>query len=184
MVALETPVVDIGWEAPDFSLLGIDGRTYTRDDVMGSRGLLVMFICNHCPYVKSIISKLVEDVKAIRDVGVGVIAIMSNDVDAYPEDSYDNMKRFALEHDITFPYVIDETQEVARAYSAVCTPDFFGFDNNLQLQYRGRFDSSGASHNVNTTRELLKAMKEIADVGLPLSEQYPSIGCSIKWKQT
>lgn len=183
MVALETPMADIGWVAPDFSLTGINGKTYTLEDVKGPKGLLVMFICNHCPYVNAIIDRLEEDTRKLKELGIGCIAIMSNDTENYPDDSYNNMRLFALENNVTFPYVIDETQEVAKAYGAVCTPDFFGFDNMWRLQYRGRFDSSGAQGNPAADRELFKAMKEISEVGLPLSEQWPSVGCSIKWKE-
>ncbi len=181
MVALETPVCDFGWKAPDFSLSGVDGKTYSLADVRGPNGLLVMFICNHCPYVKAVIDRIVRDVSQLQPLGVGAIAVMPNDVESYPEDSPENMKIFAEKHGFTFPYVMDETQEVARAYGAVCTPDFFGFDGDLGLQYRGRLDSSGRESVPGARRELFEAMAQVAETGQGPAQQIPSIGCSIKW---
>lgn len=182
MPALETPSAKTGLKAPAFSLKGVDGKTYTLDSVKGPKGLLVMFICNHCPYVRSAIKRIVADAKELQAAGIGVVGIMSNDTVNYPDDSFDNMKRFAADNGMTFPYVIDETQEVAKAYDAVCTPDFFGFNTALELQYRGRLDEGGRLEVVNAKRELLLAMQEIAAKGTTTLPQRPSIGCSIKWK--
>lgn len=182
MVALETPALQSGWKAAPFSLKGIDGKTWSLEQARGPKGLLVMFICNHCPYVKAIVERLVSDVKQLQAAGIDCIAIMSNDVDNYPDDSFDNMKLFAKTHGFTFPYVIDETQAIARAYDAVCTPDFFGFDAALKLQYRGRLDESGRNSKPDAKRELLMAMHEIAQTGKTSVHQVPSIGCNIKWK--
>ena len=182
-MAATTPICDFGWKAVDFSLTGVDGKTYTLKDIAGSRGTLVMFICNHCPYVRAIVDRLVRDAKALQDQGIGVIAIMSNDTLTYPDDSFDNMKAFSAGHGFTFPYVIDETQKVARAYDAVCTPDFFGFNADLELQYRGRLDASGARPGpTDARRELFEAMSEIAEGGRGPREQHASMGCSIKWR--
>jgi peroxiredoxin len=167
----------------DFSLKGTDGRTHSLAEVKGMNGTLVMFICNHCPYVKGVIDRLVEDVRAMQAEGIGAIAVMSNDAANYPDDSFDNMKRFAMAHDFVFPYVIDETQEVARAYGAVCTPDLFGFNREGRLEYRGRVDSAGSRPaSGNEKRELREAMLQIARTGKGPVEQTPSVGCSIKWR--
>ena len=182
MVALETPVCDFGWKAVDFSLSGVDGKTYTLADVRGPNGLLVMFICNHCPYVKAVIERVVRVVAELQPLGIGAIAVMPNDVESYPEDSPENMKIFAEKHGFTFPYVIDGSQETARAYGAVCTPDFFGFDADLGLQYRGRLDSSGRETVPDAQRELFEAMAQVAETGQGPAQQIPSIGCSIKWR--
>jgi peroxiredoxin len=171
----------IGWKAMDFALQGIDGGTYSLADVRGPKGTLVVFICNHCPYVKASISRIVTEANALREIGVGTIAIMPNDVEAYPEDSFDNMKAFAARYGLTFPYVIDTTQEVARAYGAQCTPDFFDFNAQDELQYRGRLDASRMSPVPNARRDLFEAMK-VAETGHGPKEQLPSMGCSIKWK--
>jgi len=182
-MAVSTPICDFGWKAVDFDLPGIDGRRYTLDDVSGEKGTLVMFICNHCPYVKAIAERLVADVKELQAAGIGVIAVMSNDPDYNSEDSFDNMKLFAEEHGFTFPYVIDETQDIARAYDAVCTPDFFGFNADFELQYRGRLDESGRNPAPDgARRELLEAMMRVADTGSGPAEQTASMGCSIKWR--
>ena len=182
MVSLETPICDFGWKAPDFTLEGVDGKTYSLKDVMGPNGVLVMFICNHCPYVKAILDRLVRDVKDVQDRGVGVIAIMSNDPTDYAEDSFENMKTVARTNGFTFPYVIDPSQQTARAYDAVCTPDFFGFDKDMGLQYRGRLDSSKKDPGpVDARRDLLEAMKQVIETGQGPAEQIPSMGCSIKW---
>lgn len=183
MVSLQTPVCDFGWKAVDFRLPGIDGRTYSLAEVRGPKGTLVMFVCNHCPYVKAIVDRLVRDVKALQAEGMGAIAIMSNDVANYPEDSFDNMKAFAVANGFTFPYVIDETQEIARAYGAVCTPDFFGFNAGLELQYRGRLDASRKeAAPSDARRELYEGMLQVLRTGNGPAEQTPSMGCSIKWK--
>jgi peroxiredoxin len=183
MVRTETPGLDLGAQAPDFELKGVDGNTYTYSDINGPNGTLVMFICNHCPYVKGAIDRIVRDCKELKDVGIGSVAIMSNDTNTYPADSFDNMKKFAAEHEMPFPYLIDETQEVARAYGAVCTPDFFGYNADGELQYRGRIDSGGPTEpEPDARRELLEAMEQIAETGQGPKEQIPSVGCSIKWR--
>jgi peroxiredoxin len=182
-MAAEAPICDFGWKAPPFRLPGVDGKTYSLDQVKGPNGTLVMFICNHCPYVKAVIDRIVRDVEELRGLGVGAVAISSNDAVHYPEDSFDNMMRFAADHGFTFPYLYDESQEVARAYDAACTPDFYGFNSKLELQYRGRLDESRKeAAPAGVRRDLFEAMKEIARTGQGPREQIPSIGCSIKWK--
>ena len=182
MAATAEPVLR-GMIAPDFTLPGTDGQRWTRDAIVGAHGLLVAFICNHCPYVQAIVDRLVRDARELQDAGIGVVAISSNDVVAYPEDSFDRMREFAKRHGFTFPYLYDESQEIARAYGAVCTPDFFGFNRDLQLEYRGRLDASGRQPAApDAKRELLEAMKRVAATGHGPGEQTPSIGCSIKWK--
>ena len=181
-MAAETPICDFGWRAPDFSLEGIDGRSYALADVRGPKGTLVMFICNHCPYVRSVIDRIVRDVGELEQHGIGVAAIMSNDTEAYPADSFENMKRFAAENRFNFPYLIDRSQEIARAYDAVCTPDFFGFDKDLGLQYRGRLDESRREAVPGARRELYEAMVAIAETGHGPKHQIPSMGCTIKWR--
>jgi peroxiredoxin len=184
MGLLHTPAKDENFQAPDFNLKNIDGNSLSFFDVRGDKGTLVMFICNHCPYVKAIIERLVEDCNILQESGIGCVAIMSNDTENYPEDSFDNMKLFAQEHNFTFPYLLDETQDVAKVYGAVCTPDLFGFNANDELQYRGRCDSAGPNEaDANTKRELREAMQRIADLGAGPHEQHPSMGCSIKWKE-
>jgi len=183
MVSLETPVCDFGRPAPDFSLPGTDGRVWTLQDCRGENGLLVMFICNHCPYVKAVRDRLVRDTRELRDHGVRSVAIMSNDPAEYPEDSFDNMKRVAEEYQFPFPYLLDRTQEVAKAYGAVCTPDFFGYNANLGLQYRGRLDASRKDAGpADARRDLFQAMVEVARTGKGPEDQIPSMGCSIKWR--
>ncbi len=181
MVSLQTPVCDFGWQAPDFDLLGVDGKRYTLADARGEKGLLVMFLCNHCPYVKAIRPRLVQDLRELKALGVNAIAIMSNDPTDYPEDGFEHMQAVAKEFDFPFPYVIDPTQAVAKAYGAVCTPDFFGFNGKLELQYRGRFDESRKETAPDSTRDLFHGMKLVAETGSGPREQIPSIGCSIKW---
>ncbi|MGB8275847.1 MAG: thioredoxin family protein [Alphaproteobacteria bacterium] len=181
-MAAQSPVCDFGWKAQEFALRGIDGKTYWLADVRGRTGTLVMFICNHCPYVRAVIDRIVRDVRELMPLGIGAVAIMPNDTVTYPDDSFDNMKRFAREHDFCFPYVIDETQETARIYGAVCTPDFFGFNADLELQYRGRLDASRMQPVPGARRELFDAMAAIARSGQGPREQIPGIGCSIKWK--
>jgi peroxiredoxin len=166
-----------------FDLPGVDGRRHTLDTVRGRAGTVVMFICNHCPYVKAVVAKIVRDMADLAAEGVASIAIMSNDPAAYPEDSFARMQAFAAEHRFGFPYVVDETQEVARAYGAVCTPDFFGFDGDLKLVYRGRLDASGRSPDPQAPRELFAAMSAVARGEAAPALQHPSIGCSIKWRQ-
>jgi peroxiredoxin len=185
MVSLQTPVCDFGWSAPDFELVGTDGKTYTLADVRGPKGTLVMFICNHCPYVKAIRPRLVRDLKELKAMGVNAIAIMSNDPTDYPEDGFEHMQAVAKEFDFPFPYVIDPTQQVAKNYGAVCTPDFFGFNDKLELQYRGRFDESRKeTAPEGVRRDLFESMKQVAETGRGPQEQIPSIGCSIKWIET
>lgn len=183
MALLQTPAKDESFYAPDFKLKNIDGRMLSLADVQGEKGTVIMFICNHCPYVKAIISRLAADCKALQSQGIGCVAIMPNDAANYPEDSFDNMKLFAQKHGFTFPYLIDETQETAKAYDAVCTPDIYGFNAEGRLQYRGRCDSAGAKEaDANTVRELRNAMEQIAKTGTGPAQQYPSMGCSIKWR--
>lgn len=183
MVSTTTPLCDFGWPARPFDLPGTDGRRHTLESARGANGLLVMFICNHCPYVKAILPRLLQDTRELATLGVGSIAIMANDPADYPEDSWENMQRLAHELAFPFPYVLDQTQAVARAYGAVCTPDFFGFNAELQLQYRGRLDASGRQATTdNLPRELFLAMQQVAATGQGPAEQIPSIGCSIKWR--
>lgn len=182
MALTAASICNFGWKARDFRLRGVDGKIYTLADVRGPRGTLVTFICNHCPYVRAVIDRLVEEAKALQAIGVGTIAIMPNDTQSYPEDSFDNMKRFAREHRFIFPYVIDETQEVARAYDAKCTPDFFGFNADDELQYRGRLDASRTNPVPGARRELFEAMTQVAQTGRGPLEQIASMGCSIKWR--
>lgn len=164
-------------------LPGTDGKRHTLDSVRGSNGTVVMFICNHCPYVKAVVDKIVRDMRDLASLGVGSIAVMSNDPADYPEDSFDNMKAFAVRHGFPFPYVIDETQEVARTYGAVCTPDFFGFDRDGKLAHRGRLDASGRSPDPSAPRELFDAMVQMTQTGQAPATQNPSVGCSIKWRR-
>lgn len=184
MVSTNTPVCDFGIAAPGFSLPGVDGRIWTLEDCAGPNGLLVMFICNHCPYVKAINHKLVRDTGELKTLGINSVAIMSNDPAEYPEDSFDNMKKVADEFSYPFPYLIDESQQTARDYGAVCTPDFFGYNGKLELQYRGRLDASGREPDVSDTRrDLFLAMKQVAETGRGPEDQVSSIGCSIKWRR-
>ena len=182
MTRTTTPPGELGSTAPDFSLPATDGRTCALADVRGARGTLVAFICNHCPYVQAIRERLVRDARELAALGVGVVAISSNDAVAYPADSFDAMRRVAREWALPFPYLYDESQDVARAYGAVCTPDFFGYDAELKLRYRGRLDSSGKEAHAGARRELFEAMRALAAGGGAPAEQYPSIGCSLKWK--
>jgi len=182
MVSLQTPVCEFGKPAPDFNLPGVDGRDWSRDQCMGEKGLLVMFICNHCPYVKAVIDRIVRDAVDLKALGVNCVAIMSNDPTDYPEDSFDNMQRLAASKGFPFPYLIDRTQDVARAYGAVCTPDFFGYNAAGGLQYRGQLDASRKeTAPADTRRDLFEAMKQVAETGKGPYEQIPSMGCSIKW---
>jgi peroxiredoxin len=175
MVLLHTPVCDFDTNAIDFLLKDSEGKTYHLADCCGPKGLLVMFICNHCPYVKKILPELVEDARQLMKEGIGCVAIMANDYEEYPEDAPDNMAKLAQKLDFPFHYLIDATQATAKAYGAVCTPDFFGYNKELKLQYRGRFSGDGK-------QELLLAMQQIAQTGQGPREQIPSMGCSIKWK--
>jgi peroxiredoxin len=181
-MAAETPICNFGEPAKPFELEGTDGRTYALDDVRGPKGLVVMFICNHCPYVKAVIDKIVRDAKDLEEFGIGTAAICSNDTTTHPDDSFENMGRFADEHGFPFPYLHDEDQSVARAWGAACTPDFFGLNAGGELQYRGRLDESGTRAMPDARRELFEAMRQIAETGEGPREQVPSMGCSIKWK--
>jgi len=184
MVDTKTPVCDFGKSAPDFRLRGVDNRFWSRDECRGAKGLLVMFICNHCPFVRAINHKLIRDANRLAKLGVNCVAIMSNDTENYPADSFENMQIAARELGYPFPYLIDETQEVAKAYGAVCTPDFFGYNSQLELQYRGRMDESGRSPDTGDAKpELFLAMQQVAETGLGPEIQVPSIGCSIKWRE-
>lgn len=182
MVATQTPICDFGRKAVDFSLMDADGRAYSLEDVRGPRGTLVMFICNHCPYVRAVADRIARDVRDLQAKGIGAIAIMPNDYRHYPEDAPAKTKIFAEQHGFTFPYVIDETQQVARSYDAVCTPDFFGFNADLELQYRGRLDASRREAVEGATRELYEAMSKVAKTGRGPEQQTASMGCSIKWR--
>jgi len=183
MAALNPPVCDFGQVAVDFDLPGVDGKRHTLASCRGPNGLLLMFICNHCPYVKAIIGRLIRDCGELAKHGIGCVAIMSNDITAYPEDSPESMARWAAELAFPFPYLYDETQSVARAYGAVCTPDFFGYNASLELQYRGRLDASGRdTGGTEARRELFEAMLEITRSGAGPRAQIASIGCSIKWQ--
>ncbi len=173
---------DLGWKVQDFALKGVDGNTYDLADMRGPKGTLVVFICNHCPYVGAIVGRFVDEARALQALGIGTVAVMPNDAVAYPADSFENMKAFARQHGFFFPYVIDETQDVARAYGAVCTPDFFGFNALDELQYRGRLDASRTTLVPGARRDLYEAMKLIAETGRGPAEQLPSVGCSIKWR--
>jgi peroxiredoxin len=182
-MAVSPPEVTLGTPAPDFRLPATDGRTYAFADVRGRDGTVVVFICNHCPYVQAVIDRLAADARTLMADGIGFAAICSNDAVDYPEDSFPNMKRFAEAHRLPFPYLHDESQSVARAYGAVCTPDFFGYDKNRKLKYRGRLDEGRtASPPKGARRELVEAMRVIAATGAAPSNQIPSVGCSIKWK--
>lgn len=183
-MAVETPICNFGWKAPDFSLPGTDGKAYALADVKGKNGTLIIFMCNHCPYVLAILERLIRDVRDLQALGLGVAAINANDPAQYPADSFENMKKMATEHDFSFPYLFDEAQDVARAFDAVCTPDFFGFNKDLRLQYRGRLDASKRdTAPIDAKRELFEAMALIANTGHGPKAQIPSMGCSIKWKQ-
>jgi peroxiredoxin len=183
-MAVSPPPVELDIAAPDFSLPATDGKTYGLSDVAGPKGTVVVFICNHCPYVKAVIDRMVEDARTLAGEGIGFVAINANDVTTYPEDSFDNMKAFAAQHQLPFPYLYDETQEVARAYKAECTPDFFGLDAEGKVQYRGRLDEGRKDPPPpGAKRELLDAMRMVAQTGLAPADQIPSIGCSIKWKE-
>lgn len=183
MVALNPPVCDFGLPAISFDLPGTDGKRHTLADCRGPNGLLLMFICNHCPFVQAVIDRIVRDCRELATLGIGSVAIMSNDVAAYPEDSFENMVQLARKLDLPFPYLYDETQAVASAYGAVCTPDFFGYNAQLELQYRGRLDASGRNPAPpDAPRELFAAMRLIAETGLGPRQQTASIGCSIKWR--
>lgn len=183
VMALKPPVCDFGWRAVDFELEDTHGARHSLSSLGGPNGLLLMFICNHCPYVKAIIDRICRDARDVQAMGIGVAAIMSNDPVDYPEDSFANMQRLARQLDFSFPYLYDSTQDVARRYGAVCTPDFFGFNRKLELQYRGRLDASGRlPAGPDARRELVAAMKLVAETDRGPAEQVASMGCSIKWR--
>lgn len=183
-MAVVPPICDFGWKAIDARLPGADGRAYSVLDQAGPNGLVVAFICNHCPYVKAVVDRIVRDAIDLEDHGIGFAAINANDAEAYPEDSFANMKAFAAAHDFPFPYLHDEDQSVARAYDAVCTPDFFGFNANMELQYRGRLDASRKETGpADLKRDLYDAMVMVAKTGKGPRDQIASMGCSIKWKE-
>jgi len=185
MVSLQTPICDFGKPALDFALPGVDGKIWTLQDCRGAKGTLIMFICNHCPYVKAVRERIVRDVRELRGLGIACVAIMPNDAANYPEDSFDNMQKIAREWGLDFPYLYDESQAVAKAYGAVCTPDFFGYNVDMKLQYRGRLDESRKeTAPPDARRDLFEAMKQVALTGQGPAEQIPSMGCSIKWKET
>lgn len=182
-MAVSPPVCDFGWKAPDFRLGATDGKIYSLSDIQGPKGTLIMFICNHCPYVQSILDRILRDAEALQAAGIGVAAICSNDAETYPEDGFMNMVRIAREKRFSFPYLCDDTQEVARAYDAICTPDFYGFNSKAELQYRGRLDASGRQAGpADARRELFEAMIQVAETGEGPRAQIASMGCSIKWK--
>lgn len=184
MSLMETPVCNFGEAAHDFSLKDTDGNDISLADCTGEQGTVIMFICNHCPYVKAILSTLLDDTRALKQIGINSVAIMPNDTDNYPDDSLENMKQLAERLDFPFPYLIDDTQQVARAYGAVCTPDFFAYNNKLELQYRGRLNAITPSKPAtpDMRRDLYEAMSQIAKTGQGPREQIASMGCSIKWK--
>ena len=179
---LDTPICDFGWDAPDFTLKDANGQRFTMSDQLGKHGLVITFICNHCPYVQRIAARLANDCQQLMAEGINVLAIMSNDYEHHGADSPENMKLFAKKHGFSFPYLIDEDQSVGRAYGAICTPDFFGLNSDGKLQYRGRIDDDPMGSKNNRNPELLNAMHLIAETGKGPKEQLPSIGCSIKWR--
>ena len=182
-MAAHPPICEFGWPAPEFQLPDVDGKIWSLDDVRGQNGTLVMFICNHCPYVLAIVERIVREAEALQAIDIGVVAIMSNDWLSYPADAPENMRVFAEQYGFTFPYLIDEDQAVARKFDAVCTPDFFGFDRQDGLQYRGRMDASGRNPATkDSPRELYEAMKQVAETGHGPQDQVSSMGCSIKWR--
>lgn len=183
MALTETPAAELGAPAPDFTLPDADGRNYALADIAGARGLVVAFICNHCPYVIASVDRFAADARQLQAAGIGVAAIMPNDWDYAPDDAPEFMAAFARMHDFSFPYLVDETQAVARAFAAVCTPDYFGYDGDLKLRYRGRLDEGRtAPPSPDAPRELRDAMLSIADHGRAPDRQLASMGCSIKWR--
>ncbi|MBU0501250.1 MAG: thioredoxin family protein [Gammaproteobacteria bacterium] len=184
MVSLETPLCEFGRPALGFALPGVDGMIWTLEECRGEKGLLVMFICNHCPYVKAVLERMVRDTRGLLEYGVKSVAIMSNDPTLYAEDSFENMQRVAEINAFPFPYLLDESQAVAKAYGAVCTPDFFGYNADLQLQYRGRLDESRKETAPEAVRrDLFEAMRQVALTGHGPEQQIPGMGCSIKWRE-
>ena len=182
MALARPPVCNFGWKTPNFSLPSTNGTAVSLANIKGPNGVLIMFICNHCPYVVNSLDRIIRTSRELLDKGIGVAAICSNDSVSYPADSFEKMTHFAVENDFPFPYLHDDDQTVAKAYGAICTPDFFGFNSELQLQYRGRLDSAGMHPQPDAHRELLEAMRQIAITGAGPADQTPSMGCSIKWK--
>ena len=183
-MAIETPICDFGKKAPDFKLKSTDNKILSLNDIKGENGTLVMFICNHCPYVKAVTKEIVEDCSELQNIGINSVAICANDAENYPEDSFENMIKFAKDNKFSFPYLTDETQEIAKSYGAVCTPDFFGYNKNLELQYRGRIRELKDLKPVNKNdSDLLKAMRMVAKTGKGPENQVPSMGCNIKWSK-
>lgn len=188
---LDTPICDFGWKAPDFTLADPDGKSFNMTQQLGDKGLLIAFICNHCPYVQAIAERFADDVRELQVQGINVLAVMSNDYRLVPSDGPDFMKQFSQQHGFTFPYLVDEGQKIGRAYDAVCTPDFFGLNKDGELQYRGRLDDlpmnsarmGGHANSVKRNKELVNAMLQIAQTGQGPQQQTPSMGCSIKWSQ-
>lgn len=183
MVALESPQANLNWLAPSFTLKGTDGGMHSLESLKGTKGTLIVFICNHCPYVQKQLGRLTSLTTQLKMIGINVVAINPNDAVAYPDDSFEEMQKLAKEKGFNFPYLVDATQEVAKSYSAICTPDFFGFNSELKLQYRGRLDESWSHVIDNPAPELLEAMREMAQTGSTSKPQNPSIGCSIKWRR-
>ena len=182
MALLETPVCNFGEKAKDFTLLSTENKKVSLNEVKGKNGTLIMFICNHCPYVKAVINSIVQDVNFLESEGIKSAAIMSNDVNEYPEDSFENMIAFSKLNNFSFPYLFDETQKIAKDYGAVCTPDFFGYNSNLELQYRGRIrELKNLKPVIKGDSDLMTAMKLIAESGKGPKKQIPSMGCNIKW---
>ena len=182
MVLTKTPVCKFGEKIHSFNLKGVDNKFYKLEDCFGKKATLIMFICNHCPYVKAIIKELVYDINSLSEFGVSAVAIMSNDTKNYPDDSFDKMIQFSKNYKFNFPYLIDETQEIAKKFGAVCTPDFFGYNSKFELEYRGRMRELKDLKPVNTGEsDLLKAMKLVAETGKGPKDQKPSMGCNIKW---
>jgi len=179
---VQTPICDFGKKALPFQLKSTENKIISLDDIKGENGTLIMFICNHCPYVKAVTKEIVEDCNELKKIGINSVAICSNDFVNYPDDSFENMIKFAKNNDFSFPYLVDETQEVAKKYGAVCTPDFFGYNKNLELQYRGRIRELKDLKPVRAGQsDLYKAMKQIAETNKGPNEQIPSMGCGIKW---
>ena len=181
-MSVNAPNKTVGWLAPSFKLLSVDESHYSLEYLNGAKGLVVAFICNHCPYVIKIADRLSYEAKELKKIGINTVAIMSNDVISYPKDSFENMKKFSSKYKFDFPYLFDSTQEVAKKFGAVCTPDIFGFGKNLKLQYRGRIDSGVMNNNKDIKRELFYAMRDISINNTGPKNQFNSFGCSIKWK--
>ena len=182
MALMQSGICDFGWSAPDFNLPATDGKNYSLADLRGAKGLVIVFGCNHCPYVQAILDRLIEEVDELVKLGINTAMINANDADQYPEDSFANMMALAEQKKFNFKYMHDASQEVAKAYGAICTPDFFGFNAQLQLQYRGRLDSSGYQAVAGAERELFAAMSMVAATGKGPERQTASMGCSIKWR--